>query len=114
MASFVYDDFSRIVHKAAIKYTMPRYTNVDTEVVVNKVLVSLRSHLQELEEETKWKVEHNVHDKFMIEETTEVPTKEDITVLLSFLRKSINKEKAKQKETKHNKKFCCAKKIVTK
>lgn len=97
MASFVYDDFSRIVHKAARKYTMPRYTNVDTEVVVNKVLVSLRSHLQELEEETKWKVEHNVHDKFMIEETTEVPTKEDITVLLSFLRKSINKEKAKQK-----------------
>jgi hypothetical protein len=86
MTSFVHDDFLRIMHKAARKYSCEEYRNVDEDVVVNKVLVSFRSHLEDLKEETQWKEKENITDKFVLSETVEIPDSDEITAYLNFLR----------------------------
>lgn len=85
MTSFVYDDFLRIVHKAARKYSAPQYKNIKTEVIINKVLVSMRAHLADLEEETKWKQQHNIHDSFLLDDEVHIPDSDEIQKLLNMI-----------------------------
>lgn len=91
MTDFVHDDFARIMYKAARKYSSEEYKNVDIDVVVNKVLVSFRAHLKELEEETDWKFSQQITDKFLLTDTVDIPDSEQISCLLTFLRNHLKK-----------------------